>query len=207
MDDISIQILTKTGSHTMGGRRRATGSSWVKMVLAALACWWLIGSPAPAQDAGAAAYPGLRDRALHVRPDDLGLTFPADVVAAYGVVMDVALNEGAATLVAFSTGDASLYLSSGHGVMGGGGPEPVRKAARDLVAAARDHVLIFAPATDLDPPRPGEVRFFLLTSRGVLSASVSGETLGRGKTPAAAIWRAAKPLLAALQPAEGGEGE
>src|ERR1700677_1402473 len=77
----------------------------------------------------APVYLSLRSSAIGRTPEELGLEPASDPSVAYGVVMDWGmatpggLKTAVATLTSFSSGDASLYLSTGGGVIGGIGHE------------------------------------------------------------------------------------
>jgi hypothetical protein len=60
----------------------------------------------------------LRKQAFDITPLQLELTLNGTEI--YGVIMDWDLGNGIMTLVTYKTGDASMYLSSGGGVIGGG---------------------------------------------------------------------------------------
>src|SRR3970040_739511 len=62
----------------------------------------------------------LRNRAFKTTPEDLELSLPDNKTVVYGVIMDWEMGGAVATTVSYQTGDASLYLSSGGGVIGGG---------------------------------------------------------------------------------------
>jgi hypothetical protein len=68
-------------------------------------------------------YEGLRNMALNITADQLKLTLPVDQTRVYGIVMDWDLGEGVATFISLETGDASMYLSNGGGMIGGSGHE------------------------------------------------------------------------------------
>jgi hypothetical protein len=110
-------------------------------------------------------YDGLRQMAFGVSTEQLGLT---DLKAGdiYGVIMDWDLGEGIMTLITYKTGDASMYLSTGGGVIGGGQHENVNKASKQFVKLA-DKYLDKAVKTDLTPiPDKNCVRFYFLTTKG-----------------------------------------
>src|SRR5688500_6800465 len=65
-------------------------------------------------------YEGLRNMALGTTQKDLQLSLADGKTVVYAVVMDWNMGEGVATTVAYQTGDASMYLSSGGGIIGGG---------------------------------------------------------------------------------------
>jgi len=54
--------------------------------------------------------------------------------------MDWDLGDGIATFISFSTGDASMYLSSGGGLIGGGHHENVSVAAKTFVDKAQQYL-------------------------------------------------------------------
>jgi hypothetical protein len=112
-------------------------------------------------------FEGLRKMAFNVTPDQLGLALRSNQITVYGVIMDWGMEGATATTVAYQTGDASLYLSSGGGVIGGGQHDNVKKAARQLVGLAQDY-LSKAKKTDTTPlPDKDKVIFYLLTNEGV----------------------------------------
>jgi hypothetical protein len=110
-------------------------------------------------------YDGLRQMAFGVTADQLGLT---DLKShdIYGVIMDWDLGEGLMTLVTYITGDASMYLSTGGGVIGGGQHDNVNKASKQFVKLA-DKYLDKTVKTELTPiPDKNCVRFYFLTTNG-----------------------------------------
>ena len=141
------------------------------------------------------AYEGLRAMALNTSAAKLGLRLPDDTTTAYGVVMDMGVIGGTATLVAFSTGDASLYVSSGGGVIGSGQHDSVRRSALALVQSAEARLRLFSSTTRFDGPANGQVRFFILTNRGVLTAVESEDRIDSGGLPLSPVWYAGQKLL------------
>lgn len=110
-------------------------------------------------------YDGLRQMAFNATTEQLGLVDlkSGDI---YGVIMDWDLGEGIMTLITYKTGDASMYLSTGGGVIGGGQHENVNKASKQFVKLA-DIYLDKAVKTDLTPiPDKNCVRFYFLTTKG-----------------------------------------
>ena len=115
-------------------------------------------------------YLGLRSMALNLTAEKLQITLPIDQIKVYGVVMDWDLGEGIATFISFSTGDASMYLSSGGGLIGGGQHENVSIAAKTFVDKAQ---LYLSKTNKIDStPLPDKncVRFYFLTNKGKYSA-------------------------------------
>jgi hypothetical protein len=114
-------------------------------------------------------FPELRSRAFTMTPDLLGLTLLSDKTVVYGVIMDWEIDGGISTTVSFQTGDASLYFSSGGGIIGGGQHKNVSTAAIQFVSLAQTY-LDKAVKTDNTPlPDKNVVIFYLLTNKGIYS--------------------------------------
>jgi hypothetical protein len=114
---------------------------------------------------------GLRDLALHTSGDTVGHT--NNDGRPFGVVMDMGFPKGTATVVAFEDGSASIYTSSGGGYIGGGGQDAVKKVAKAAVATAAGVLSSLHPTHEYPLPAPGFVSFYVLTGRGVFTASVA----------------------------------
>lgn len=157
---------------------------------------------AAAQDAPAdprEMYLDLRNQALDLRSSDLGLT---DVpgYAAFGVTMDIGMAGGTATLVGLSSGDASLYLSTGGGVIGGYAHPNVQEAAFALVAALEmTDPAALAPTTDRPLPALDEVRFYVQTDDGLLTGAAPVDELLTGRHPLSNLFFAANDLISELR--------
>jgi hypothetical protein len=106
--------------------------------------------------------------ALNATPEQLAIELPKDKTKIYGVVMDWDLGEGTATLVAFMTGDASLYLSSGGGVIGGIGHENVNIAVKNFISNSETHINKTTKTETTPLPEKNEVKFYFLTNNGKL---------------------------------------
>ncbi len=111
-------------------------------------------------------YAEMRNMALGVTADQLGVQLPADQTKIYGVVMDWDLPEGTATLISFVSGDASLYLSSGGGVIGGVGHDNVKQATLAFIDKAGKYLSKTTKTETTTLPDKDGVRFYLLTNKG-----------------------------------------
>jgi hypothetical protein len=116
----------------------------------------------------------------------------------YGVVVDIAFDTGGVSVVAFKSGDASLYFSNGGGSLGGIGHETVREAAKKLVAAAAEQALSLPVEADFPLPQTGEVRFSVLTARGVRTAVVWQDLLVGG-TALSSLYARAQDVITAFR--------
>jgi hypothetical protein len=80
--------------------------------------------------------------------------------------MDWDLPEGTVTLISFVSGDASLYLSSGGGVIGGVGHDNVKQAAIAFIYKAEKYLSKTTKTETTPLPDKDGVRFYLLTNKG-----------------------------------------
>jgi hypothetical protein len=113
------------------------------------------------------AFEGLRNMAFTTTPEQLGLSLPTDKTVVFGVVMDWEMGGATATTVSCQTGDASLYLSSGGGVIGGGQHQNVNIVAKQFVTLAQTFLDKTAKTETTPLPATDEVKFYLLTNKGV----------------------------------------
>lgn len=111
----------------------------------------------------------LRQMALSATPERLGLETSSETKV-FGIVMDWDVGDGIATITTYETGDASMYLSSGGGVIGGGQHDNVRQAVFPYVQLGQGF-LTKAEKTESTPlPDKGCVRFYFLTNKGIFFA-------------------------------------
>jgi hypothetical protein len=109
----------------------------------------------------------LRNTAFKVTPKQLGLSLSKDKTIVYGVIMDWEMGGAIASTVTYQTGDASLYLSSGGGVIGGGQHQNVNIASKKFVEFAQTFL---DKATKIETPalpQSNEVIFYFLTNKGL----------------------------------------
>jgi hypothetical protein len=109
----------------------------------------------------------LRNIAFKVTPEQLGITLSKDKTIVYGIVMDWEMGGAVASTVAYQTGDASLYLSSGGGVIGGGQHENVNIAAKQFVNFAQTFLDKSIKSETTALPEKNQVLFYLLTNKGI----------------------------------------
>lgn len=116
----------------------------------------------------------LRELALTVPPGEVGIPKDAGV---WAVVMEIEVSGETATLLGMADGTASLYISSGGGIIGGGDHEVVRAAAQGLVAVAQHADMAEAEPVldDLPYPSPGSVRFYFRSGAGTCTVEVTEE--------------------------------
>jgi hypothetical protein len=134
----------------------------------------------------------LRVMALHLTPGEAGIA--AQPGLPFGVIMETTYERGAATLVALADGTASLYFSTGGGVIGGNTP-----ASKRCVAVAAGLVAQLAPVSDDAFPPPGGTRFHLLTPEGRVGGGADEQTLAGGGHPLSPLFYAAQEVITQLR--------
>ncbi len=128
-------------------------------------------------------YEEMRNMALNITAEQLELPMPGDATIVYGVVMDWELGDGISTTACYATGDASMYLSTGGGVIGGGKHQNVNAAAKKLVASAQK--LLDKTVKTGQTPLPGtdEVHFYFITNKGIFIAKEHMANFENEKSP------------------------
>ena len=106
----------------------------------------------------------LRSRGLHYRDDD-----PGDKIR--GLVTDIAYDEGIVTIVCLDDGSTSMYTNHGGGIIGAGEHEHVAAVTQRVIDLAQGHCEELVPTEDESVPTAGDVKFFLLSPRGLLSVT------------------------------------
>lgn len=147
-----------------------------------------------------AADPGLRELAISGSEDELGFEFTPEP---WAVILETGFPEGSYTLVALADGSASLYFSSGGGIIGAGEHPTVATASKALVGVATQHAKSFTAIPDLlPPPKEGFVSIYIRQGTALLHISVEESELGEGDHPQAEIFYAAHELIHEMRVAE-----
>jgi hypothetical protein len=113
--------------------------------------------------------------------------------------METTIPEVSATLIALGDGTASIYWSSGGGIIGGGTHPSINAAARHLVHLAGDQLSAMASASDFPYPAIGHVRFYVLTTRGVVTIDATQEALAAPSHPFFALYKAGHEVISGLR--------
>jgi len=141
------------------------------------------------------AFMALRKQALTGTRGTFGLDAAATPTTPWGVVMETGFPEGSFTLFALSNGEASIYLSSGGGSLGGGSHETIRAAAQTMVALAAGFQPQATATKEFPLPQNGQTIFYLLTDSGVFTANAPEEDLGEQRHPWSPLFHAGHEVI------------
>lgn len=144
-------------------------------------------------------YQELRSKAFNVTPKELGITLPKDETKVFGVVMDWEMNGATASTIAFQTGDASLYLSSGGGVIGGVTNLSVKSAAENFVKKADSLFEKSTKAENNALPETNSVYFYFLTNNGIYVAREKMENLENNSSEWISLFEQGNRVLTELR--------
>ena len=141
----------------------------------------------------------LRNMALTEFPNRIKTDRAYDGMSAVGVLMETGYEQAVATLAAFITGDASIYLSSGGGVIGGQGHADIRIAARRFTQFAGVHVPEMSKCTDCPLPRFGQTTFYVINANGIFTLTAPEQALGGGSHEFSPLFHAGQYVITLLR--------
>lgn len=142
-------------------------------------------------------YLNLRQQILSLHQIQPGLRDEQGMVA---YVMETGYDGAVATLVAVADGTASLYFSNGGGMIGAGQAEEVNQVSRRVVAFAGQFVPLLQATTEHPLPSLGQVRFYLVTANGTMTAPMVAEAeLGAGNHALSQLFFAGQQLMSAIR--------
>ncbi|MAW94408.1 MULTISPECIES: hypothetical protein [unclassified Leeuwenhoekiella] len=126
-------------------------------------------------------YFDMRKMAFSVTAEQLGLS-GIDKNDVYGIVSEMDMNGGTATVVTFSTGDTSIYLSSGGAFIGAGQYESVQEVVKKYVKNGQKYIEKATKIEKAKLPKNGMTNFNFLTENGIYSISENLSELESGKS-------------------------
>jgi len=141
----------------------------------------------------------LRQQALTVTAVDLNLEPTPARPDVWGVLMELGFRDAVATLTAFADGSASLYISSGGGVIGAGEHTPVREEAGRFLDMVQQHLAEFTSSEGTPVPREGRVRFYVRTFQGTLTAEADEGLLGNRLHTLSPVFHAGHAVLTQIR--------
>jgi hypothetical protein len=151
------------------------------------------------EDPPEAVYMNLRAQALETSPSRFAALPDRQPADPYGTLMELGIPNSVVTLAAFADGDAGLYYKTGGGMKGGVSHEPVRKAAKEFVALAKQALSKMDRAAGFPLPEPDRVRFYVLTPQGIFSTETDRETLGESEGELSVLFYAGQEVVAQMR--------
>jgi hypothetical protein len=113
--------------------------------------------------------------------------------------MDWDTGGGIATLVTLKSGDTSLYLDSGGGIIGGFAHDSVKKVASRLLEQGQRDIQISTRIVGIPSPLEGTVRFFFLTTAGTWAGQDSASNVENGSSPWTKCFARANDVITELR--------
>jgi hypothetical protein len=127
-------------------------------------------------------YIDMRNMAFGITEKELGIEFEKEKTKIYGVIMDWSIGDETATLISFISGDASLYLSSGGGMIGGQTHENVSNASKEFIKKAENYISKASKTENNPLPNSDEVLFYFLTNKGKFVVKEKMENIESNKS-------------------------
>ena len=144
-------------------------------------------------------YERLRQAILTLNPEEAGLTSDPQTGLVWGILVETGYPSTTSTLVALADGTASLYFSNGGGFIGCGRHPAVKEAAQDLNRTAEGLVSQMNPVEACELPRPGRIRFHVLTFTGIYTADCDQTALASGRHPLSSLFQAAQGVITQIR--------
>ena len=113
--------------------------------------------------------------------------------------METGYPQAVATLVVFADGTTSLYFSNGGGIIGAGAHASVRAAGAQLLAVAEQHLATLEKTAATPLPAVGQVRFYVRTFDGTLTAEAKEQDLGARRHALSGLFLAGHAVIAAVR--------
>ncbi len=146
-------------------------------------------------------YRSLRGRLFLTDPKTLGI-LPEPDQKFWGVMVDIGVESGVATLVVLRDGSISLYMSTGGGMIGLGQHDTLHQKADKIFELAEDFTLEGPDAERDTLPSEGSTRFNFLGYHGARSVEETEETLEEGH-PLSPLHTAVHDLIEAAESVDG----
>ncbi len=139
-------------------------------------------------------YMGLRTQAINATYAQLGLNLKNDNDI-YGMIMDWNMGDVIVTVVAFQTGDASVYLSSGQGFIGGHAHDTVVRAAQRFIAKGPSYLAKATQTTTTQPADNNKIGFYILTKSGRYYIEDTSDRIEKNQSPLTGLFAAANDVI------------
>ncbi len=139
-------------------------------------------------------YLKLRTQAINVSADQLKLNLKDDK-AVYGIVMDWNMSDAIVTVFSFTTGDASVYISTGQVFIGGYAHETVIKVAKEFAGIGQKYVSKAIKTNEIEPTNESKVDFYFLTKSGKYYIEDDLINIENGKSELSELFEAGNKVM------------
>lgn len=126
-------------------------------------------------------YKGLREQVLKLKLKDLGIDSKKYPNQVYATLMETGYKKATVTVASIIDGTTSLYFSNGGGVLGSGQDKSVKDATMGLLHFSEKHLKQMKETVSFPSPKIGEVKFYIITKKGVFTYSALENDLGYKK--------------------------
>ena len=156
--------------------------------------------------AEAAIFADLRSMVLELDPATLEVPDGEPWGGAAVAMMEIRVSGAVASVVAVADGGASMYLSTGGGVIGAGNHAAVRGAAARFRTATAESRGLFEVTEGFPLPDAGHVRFHARIGEGRYTADALEAAVRSGRHPLSTLYAAGQDLLTEIRLASEGDG-
>ena len=147
----------------------------------------------------AKVYVDLRRQIITLDPASIGIAPTGARPMVWAVLLELGYPDGIATIVAIRDGTASMYTSSGGGLIGGGGRPAVAAEAVRFLDIVDGDIDALSPADALQPPGPGHTNIHARTFAGNRSGGALTDELATGSHPLSRMYLAGHELITQLR--------
>lgn len=156
---------------------------------------------AAALSAPSDTYLALREVAFSTRSEDVEVKVTPGQEQAYGVIVEFRRDAAMVTVVGFASGDSSVYLSTGGGLIGGRREPLVAAAAQSLVARAQLQLADLPLVKTYPTPDQGDVRVYVLTTAGLRGVEVARSQIETAHHPLNLLYADAQKIMSEFRTA------
>jgi hypothetical protein len=155
-------------------------------------------NPAVADREIADVYSKLREQALGFGSVEIKAPPVVDGGRVLGVLMDMGYDTAVVSILGLADGTASMYVSTGGGMIGMGDHAAVAAASKRWVEIAESAPGLAESVADALPV-DGVVRFNVLTTGPRLEAEADGEELAAGSHPLSPLYIAGQDVITEIR--------
>ena len=144
----------------------------------------------------------LRQNVFNLDPGEIGISSENFKHPVWGMVMETGFEDGWFTLVTLADGTASLYFSTGGGVIGAGEHQSVRDAVGHYLSGAQYFFDKASPVAETPRPDTGRVIFYFLGFAGISAYEAAEPKLGIGADDLSNLFYAAHRVIEEIRKTE-----